>query len=129
MARPPAARHGPFNYAGLSTPRRRAAEGRRHLNAMAPGKEKACRHFAVHTLGIQPVEVAVMTSTINGLRTGGTVFALVSLAQFLLILLHKDVIVGGYDVPTGVRAVIVLITAGLAIWLWSLSGRVRHVML
>jgi uncharacterized membrane protein len=62
-----------------------------------------------------------MNSPILGLRIASVVFGLISLGQLLRILFHIQVIVGSHLVGRRWSAIVVILTAGLCAWLWSLT--------
>ena len=62
-----------------------------------------------------------MRSKIVGLRVAGTVFGIVSLAQFLRLVTRAEVIVAGYEMPLWPSAVALVIAGTLSLWLWNLS--------
>jgi hypothetical protein len=62
-----------------------------------------------------------MNSTIMGLRTAGTVFAIVCLGHLLRVVTRVDLLVGGHLLPVWVNAVACVIAGGLSAWMWKLS--------
>jgi hypothetical protein len=62
-----------------------------------------------------------MNSTIMGLRTAGTVFAIVCMGQLLRVLTRVDILVAGHQLPVWANALAFVITGGLSIWMWKLS--------
>lgn len=57
-----------------------------------------------------------------GLRTAGTIFGLVCVAQLIRLFSRADVVIAGHDIPLWPSAFAALVTGGLCIWLWRLSG-------
>ncbi len=63
-----------------------------------------------------------MNSRTLGLRVAGTIFAFVSLAQFLRLVTQIEIIAGGHRIPLWPSAVVFIATGALSLWLWRLSG-------
>ena len=63
-----------------------------------------------------------MNSTIIGLRTAGTVFAIVCIGQLLRVVTRVDILVAGHQLPVWVNAVACLFAGGLSVWMWKLSA-------
>jgi hypothetical protein len=62
-----------------------------------------------------------MNSTIMGLWTAGTVFAIVCVVHLLRVVTGVDVLVGGHQLPVWLNAVGCSIAGGLSVWMWKLS--------
>jgi len=62
-----------------------------------------------------------MNSTIIGLRTAGTVFAIVCAAQLLRVVTHVDILVAGHPLPVWMSIVACAMAGGLSLWMWRLS--------
>ena len=62
-----------------------------------------------------------MNSTALGLRVAGTIFGLVSLAQFSRVLTQLDIVVGNHHLPLWPSVIAMLVTGCLCLWLWNLS--------
>jgi hypothetical protein len=62
-----------------------------------------------------------MNSRILGLRIAGSVFALVSLAQLLRLVMQLEIIAGGHRIPLWPSGIAFVITGFLSVWLWNLS--------
>jgi hypothetical protein len=62
-----------------------------------------------------------MNSTTIGLRTAGTVFAIVCVVHLLRVVTGVEVLVAGHQLPVWVNAVAGVITGGLSVWMWKLS--------
>jgi hypothetical protein len=58
---------------------------------------------------------------ILGLRVAGAIFALVCLAQLVRLTKQIEVIAGGHRIPFWPSAVVLVITGGMSLWLWTLS--------
>jgi hypothetical protein len=63
----------------------------------------------------------IMNTQIMGLRVSGTVFALMSLAQLLRLLIRPDILVAGHMMPLWPSVLAFVILGGLSFWMWSLS--------
>lgn len=66
-----------------------------------------------------------MKSQILGLRVGGTIFGLMSLGQFLRLVIRPEVLVAGHEVPLWPSLLAAVILGGLSLWLWKLSCTAR----
>jgi hypothetical protein len=66
-----------------------------------------------------------MNSTTIGLRTAGTVFAIVCVVHLLRVVTGVEVLVAGHQLPVWVNAVAGVITGGLSVWMWKLSADIR----
>jgi len=62
-----------------------------------------------------------MNSTIMGLRTAGTVFAIVCLGHLLRVVTGVEVLIGGNHLPVWMNGVACVIAGGLSVWMWKLS--------
>ena len=62
-----------------------------------------------------------MNSRTLGLRVASVVFALVCLAQLSRVLMHLEIVAGGWRLPFWPSVVAFVVTGTLSIWLWSLS--------
>jgi hypothetical protein len=63
-----------------------------------------------------------MNSNVIGLRTAGTIFGIVCIAQLIRLLSRADVVIAGHEIPLWPSLFAALVTGGLAIWLWRLGG-------
>lgn len=62
-----------------------------------------------------------MNSRTLGLRVAATIFALMSLAQLFRLATQLEVVAGGNRLPFWPSAVVLVIAAGLSLWLWKLA--------
>ena len=63
-----------------------------------------------------------MNSNAIGLRTAAVIFGIVCIVQLVRLFSHADVVIAGHDVPLWPSAFAALVTGGLSVWLWRLSG-------
>jgi cytosine/uracil/thiamine/allantoin permease len=62
-----------------------------------------------------------MNSPRTGLRVASIIFALFALGHLLRLLKHAQVMVGSHHIAMWLSVVVVIIFAGLSIWMWRLS--------
>lgn len=64
-----------------------------------------------------------MNSQRLGLRVASIIFGLISVAQFMRLLIRPEILVAGHLLPLWPSALAVVILGGLSIWLWKLACR------
>jgi hypothetical protein len=62
-----------------------------------------------------------MNSPTTGLRVASVIFALFALGHLLRLIKHAQVIIGSHHIVMWLSVVVVIIFAGLSIWMWRLS--------
>jgi hypothetical protein len=62
-----------------------------------------------------------MNPQILGLRVASIIFALMSLAQLVRLVIQPEILVAGYHMPLWPSALALLILGGLSIWMWALA--------
>lgn len=67
-----------------------------------------------------------MKSPVVALRIAGTLFALFCLAHVLRLVAGAEVVVAGRQMPFWPSIVAVIVTGGLAVWLWLLAKPQPH---
>jgi hypothetical protein len=63
-----------------------------------------------------------MNSPTTGLRVSSLVFALFALGHLLRLIKHAQVMIGSHRVSMGVSVIVLIVAAGLSIWMWRLSN-------
>ena len=63
-----------------------------------------------------------MNSPTTGLRLASIIFALFALGHLLRLIKHAQVVIGSHHIAMWVSVVVVIIFAGLSIWMWRLSS-------
>lgn len=64
-----------------------------------------------------------MNSQLTGLRTAAIIFALMSIAQLVRLVMRAEVLVEGHRLPLWASAIAVVVLGGLSLWMWRLSQR------
>ncbi|MDD2769782.1 MAG: hypothetical protein PHT19_13690 [Methylococcus sp.] len=62
-----------------------------------------------------------MHAQIRGLRVASAIFALMSLAQFMRLVIRPEILVAGHQMPIWPSVLATVILGGLSFWLWNLS--------
>ena len=62
-----------------------------------------------------------MKAQVRGLRVAATVFGLMSLMQFMRLLLRPEIVVAGHPLPLLLSMIAFPVLAALSVWFWKLS--------
>lgn len=64
-----------------------------------------------------------MNSPIMGLQVAAAIFALMSIAQLVRLVMRAEVLVAGHRLPLWASGVALVVLASLSFWMWTLSRR------
>ena len=62
-----------------------------------------------------------MKSQILGLKTAGTLFGFMAVAQLMRLVIQPEILVEGYRIPLWPSAIAVVVLGGLSVWMWKLA--------
>ncbi len=63
-----------------------------------------------------------MNSQIVGLRVASAIFGLMCLAHVVRVIAGVQLMIGGHRVGGGLGCLVIVVTAGLSIWMWTLAA-------